>query len=37
MTRHTSMYEDVNTEFSKAADLMNLDPGVRKILAKPMI
>jgi len=36
MTRHTSMYEDVNTEFSKAADLMNLDPGVRKILAKPM-
>jgi glutamate dehydrogenase (NAD(P)+) len=30
------MYEDVNTEFSKAADLINLDPGVRKILAEPM-
>lgn len=29
----TSMYENVMHEFNKAADVMNLDPGVRKILA----
>ena len=36
MTRHTKVYENVASEFSKAADLMGLDPGVRKILSKPM-
>lgn len=29
----TGMYENVMHEFNKAADKMNLDPGVRKILA----
>lgn len=29
----TGMYENVMREFNKAADKMNLDPGVRKILA----
>lgn len=31
--RRTGMYENVMHEFNKAADVMNLDPGVRKILA----
>lgn len=31
--KKTSMYENVLHEFNKAADVMNLDPGVRKILA----
>jgi glutamate dehydrogenase (NAD(P)+) len=36
MTNHTKTYKNVNIEFNKAADLINLDPGVRKILSKPM-
>lgn len=31
--KRTGMYENVMHEFNKAADTMNLDPGVRKILA----
>ncbi|ATA73971.1 MULTISPECIES: Glu/Leu/Phe/Val family dehydrogenase [Capnocytophaga] len=31
--KRTGMYENVMHEFNKAADKMNLDPGVRKILA----
>ncbi|MDO5509569.1 MAG: Glu/Leu/Phe/Val dehydrogenase [Weeksellaceae bacterium] len=31
--KRTNMYENVMREFDKAADAMNLDPGVRKILA----
>ena len=31
--KKTSMYENVMHEFNKAADKMNLDAGVRKILA----
>ena len=31
--KRTGMYENVMHEFNKAADVMNLDPGVRKILA----
>lgn len=30
--KRTGMYENVMHEFNKAADIMNLDPGVRKIL-----
>lgn len=36
MTQKASVYENVIKEFNKAADLMKLDPDVRKILAKPM-
>nr|WP_172915672.1 Glu/Leu/Phe/Val dehydrogenase [Capnocytophaga canimorsus] len=32
-TKRTGMYENVMHEFNKAADKMNLDAGVRKILA----
>lgn len=32
-TRRASLYENVITQFNKAADLMNLDGGVRKILS----
>ncbi|MEO0071408.1 MAG: Glu/Leu/Phe/Val dehydrogenase [candidate division WOR-3 bacterium] len=31
-----SVYQDVIYQFNKAADIMNLDPGVRKILATTM-
>lgn len=31
--KRTGMYDNVMHEFNKAADKMNLDPGVRKILA----
>ncbi|MGI9526060.1 MAG: Glu/Leu/Phe/Val family dehydrogenase [Weeksellaceae bacterium] len=31
--QRTGMYENVMHEFNKAADIMKLDPGVRKILA----
>lgn len=31
----TGMYENVQFQFNKAADLMNLHPGVRKILSIP--
>jgi glutamate dehydrogenase (NAD(P)+) len=34
---HTpSLYENVTQQFDRAADLMGLDPDVRKILSKPM-
>ena len=36
MTKRCSVYENVTSEFNLAADLMGLDPGVRKILSKPM-
>lgn len=32
--RKPSLYENVNRQFNKAADLMGLDPAVRKILSK---
>ena len=35
MTPKPSLYENVTQQFDKAADLMGLDPDVRKILAKP--
>jgi glutamate dehydrogenase (NAD(P)+) len=31
-----SLYENVNRQFDRAADLMGLDPNIRKILAKTM-
>lgn len=31
--RRRSVYESVKLQFEKAADLMNLDPNIRKILA----
>jgi len=33
-TKKMSLYESVNRQFNKAADLMNLDPEIRKILGK---
>ena len=36
MTNGSRIYENVGRQFDKAADLMNLDPYVRKILEKPM-
>ncbi len=36
MTKRMNVYENVTAEFNKAADLMGLDLGVRKILSKPM-
>lgn len=33
-TKKTSVYENVKRQFNKAADLMGLDPDIRKILAK---
>ncbi len=36
MTNGSRIYENVGRQFNKAADLMNLDPDVRKILEKPM-
>lgn len=35
-SKKSNVYENVGKQFDKAADLMNLDPDVRKILAKPM-
>ncbi len=35
MTNGSKIYENVGRQFNKAADLMNLDPDVRKILEKP--
>jgi glutamate dehydrogenase (NAD(P)+) len=34
MTKNVSTYENVNRQFNKAADLMGLDPQIRKILSK---
>jgi glutamate dehydrogenase (NAD(P)+) len=31
-----NVYDDVTSQFNKAADLMKLDPNIRKILATPM-
>lgn len=36
MSAQRSLYENVTEQFNRAADLMGLDPDVRKILAKPM-
>ena len=36
MTNGSNIYENVRRQFNKAADLMNLDPDIRKILEKPM-
>ena len=36
MTNGSKIYENVGRQFNKAADLMNLNPDVRKILEKPM-
>ena len=36
MTNGSRIYENVGRQFDKAADLMNLDPDVRKILERPM-
>ena len=34
MTEKASVYENVTRQFDKAADLMGLDPEIRKILSK---
>jgi glutamate dehydrogenase (NAD(P)+) len=36
MTNGSRVYENVGRQFDKAADLMKLDPDVRKILERPM-
>ncbi len=36
MSQKRSVYENVSEQFNRAADLMNLDPDVRCILARPM-
>ncbi len=36
MTNGSRIYENVGRQFNKAADLMNLDPDVSKILESPM-
>ena len=36
MPGEMSLYENVLQQFNKAADRMDLDPNIRKILAKPM-
>ncbi|MGD2253807.1 MAG: Glu/Leu/Phe/Val dehydrogenase [Anaerolineales bacterium] len=36
MARNTSVYENVTMQFNSAADVMKLDPDVRRILAMPM-
>jgi len=36
MASKPSLYENVTQQFNRAADLMQLDPDVRKILARPM-
>ena len=33
-TKQMSLYENVSAQFNKAADLMKLDPEIRKILAR---
>jgi len=34
MTQKTTVYENVIRQFDKAADLMGLDPEIRKILSQ---
>jgi glutamate dehydrogenase (NAD(P)+) len=36
MSKGTQVYENVTRQFNRAAELMNLDPDVRRILSKPM-
>ncbi len=36
MVEKVNIYENVTRQFNKAADLMGLDPDIRKILAKPI-
>ncbi len=36
MAQKMSLYQNVTEQFNRAADLMGLDPDIRKILAKPM-
>jgi len=36
MSKGTQVYENVTRQFNRAAELMNLDPDVRKILSEPM-
>ena len=36
MAQKMSLYQNVTEQFNRAADLMALDPDIRKILAKPM-
>jgi glutamate dehydrogenase (NAD(P)+) len=36
MSSKMSVYENVTEQFNRAADLMQLDPDVRKILQKPV-
>ena len=36
MSTKMSVYENVTVQFNRAADLMQLDPDVRKILEKPV-
>lgn len=36
MPDEMSLYENIIQQFNKAADRMDLDPNIRKILAKPM-
>ncbi len=33
-TTHRSIYEDVQVQFNKAADLINMNPGIRSILSQ---
>jgi hypothetical protein len=35
MTTTRSLYQIVNQQFDKAADLINLDPDIRGILSRP--
>jgi len=36
MSKGTQVYENVTRQFNRAAELMDLDPDVRKILSEPM-
>ena len=36
MSKGTQVYENVSRQFNRAAELMNLDPDVRRILSEPM-
>jgi glutamate dehydrogenase (NAD(P)+) len=36
MSAQISVYQNVTEQFNRAADLMNLDPDIRKILAQPV-
>ena len=36
MSAKMSVYQNVTEQFNRAADLMNLDPDIRKILSQPV-